>query len=146
MFVSSTTLLCVYVFAFCWVDLRIIMDTHRCKLGRAIMKSPVSGILILYTFIAVWFVGGLTSFHLYLISTNQVSVSSVDAQISFIYNLCTSYRIQCSSNINNCRQLMRTSDTATIGKRIRITVDWSRISLRSCVQESPAPETTSGQK
>ncbi|CAD6245817.1 unnamed protein product [Miscanthus lutarioriparius] len=72
-FVSSTTLLCIYVFAFCWVNLRRIMDTHQCKIGRALLKSPISGLLILYTFIAVWFVGGLTSFHLYLISTNQTT-------------------------------------------------------------------------
>ncbi|KAG8048111.1 hypothetical protein GUJ93_ZPchr0008g14102 [Zizania palustris] len=73
MFVSSTTILCIYVFTFCWVDLTKIMDTHKCKFGRAIMKSPISGILILYTFVAVWFVGGLTSFHLYLIGTNQTT-------------------------------------------------------------------------
>jgi len=46
---------------------------HECKIGRALLKSPISGLLILYTFIAVWFVGGLTSFHLYLISTNQTT-------------------------------------------------------------------------
>lgn len=39
----------------------------------AIQRSPVSGILIMYTFVICWFVGGLTTFHLYLISSNQVS-------------------------------------------------------------------------
>ncbi|CAL5000012.1 unnamed protein product [Urochloa decumbens] len=73
MFVSSTTILCIYVFAFCWVNLRRIMDMHECKISRALLKSPISGLLILYTFIAVWFVGGLTSFHLYLVSTNQTT-------------------------------------------------------------------------
>jgi palmitoyltransferase ZDHHC9/14/18 len=76
MFVSSTTLLCLYVFAFCWVNIRKIMNAHDCDLWRAFLKSPVSGILILYTFVAAWFVGGLTAFHLYLIITNQVSISS----------------------------------------------------------------------
>lgn len=72
MFVSSTTLLCLYVFAFCWVNIKKIMDAYHCNLWRAVMRSPVSGILILYTFLGAWFVGGLTTFHLYLIYTNQV--------------------------------------------------------------------------
>lgn len=33
----------------------------------------MSLVLIVYTFLAVWFVGGLTIFHLYLISTNQTT-------------------------------------------------------------------------
>ncbi|XP_062155509.1 probable protein S-acyltransferase 6 [Alnus glutinosa] len=73
MFVSSTTILCLYVFAFCWVNVRKIMDAYHCNLWRAFLKSPVSGILVLYTFIAAWFVGGLTAFHLYLIITNQTT-------------------------------------------------------------------------
>lgn len=73
MFVSSTTMLCLYVFAFCWVNIERIMEAYHCSLGRAFLKSPVSGILILYTFIAAWFVGGLTAFHLYLIFTNQTT-------------------------------------------------------------------------
>ncbi|XP_042498604.1 probable protein S-acyltransferase 7 [Macadamia integrifolia] len=73
MFVSSSTMLCLYVFAFCWVNIRKIMEVHHCNLWKALMKSPVSGILILYTFVAAWFVGGLTTFHLYLICTNQTT-------------------------------------------------------------------------
>ncbi|KAK9277245.1 hypothetical protein L1049_006784 [Liquidambar formosana] len=72
-FVSSTTMLCLYVFAFCWVNIRKIMEAYHCNLWRALLKSPVSGLLILYTFIAAWFVGGLTAFHLYLIITNQTT-------------------------------------------------------------------------
>ena len=72
MFVSSTTLLCLHVFAFCWVNIKKIMDAYHCNLWSAFMRSPVSGILILYTFLGAWFVGGLTTFHLYLIYTNQV--------------------------------------------------------------------------
>ncbi|KAL3599338.1 hypothetical protein D5086_007256 [Populus alba] len=73
MFVSSTTMLCLYVLAFCWVNIRKIMDTYHCNMWTAFLKSPVSGILILYTFICAWFVGGLTAFHLYLIFTNQTT-------------------------------------------------------------------------
>ncbi|XP_073013805.1 probable protein S-acyltransferase 7 [Typha latifolia] len=73
MFVSSTTVLCLYVFVFCWVNLKKIIDAYDCNLWKAILRSPVSGILILYTFIAVWFVGGLTAFHIYLICTNQTT-------------------------------------------------------------------------
>lgn len=73
MFVSSTTMLCLYVFAFSWVNIMKIMDVYHCDLWRALVKSPVSGVLIIYTFGAAWFVGGLTSFHLYLICTNQTT-------------------------------------------------------------------------
>ncbi|KAF3774188.1 putative protein S-acyltransferase 7 [Nymphaea thermarum] len=73
MFVCSTTLLCIYVFAICWVNITQIMRISDCSIWKAFAKSPVSGVLIIYTFIAVWFVGGLTAFHFYLISTNQTT-------------------------------------------------------------------------
>ncbi|RWR73161.1 zinc finger protein [Cinnamomum micranthum f. kanehirae] len=73
MFVSCTTLLCLYIFAFCWVNIKTIMDEYDCSPWMAFMESPVSAILILYTFIVAWFVGGLTVFHLYLIFSNQTT-------------------------------------------------------------------------
>ena len=72
MFVFSTTLLCIYVFSFCWIYIKRIMDSEDLTLWKAMIKTPASIVLIVYTFISVWFVGGLTAFHLYLISTNQV--------------------------------------------------------------------------
>lgn len=71
MFVSLSTLLCMYVFGFCWVNIVKIMDSEDKSIWKAMFKTPASMALIIYTFIAVWFVGGLTVFHLYLISTNQ---------------------------------------------------------------------------
>lgn len=71
MFVSSATLLCIYVFSFCWVYTIKIMHSENTSIWRALIKTPASIVLIIYTFLAVWFVGGLTVFHLYLISTNQ---------------------------------------------------------------------------
>ncbi|URD83002.1 DHHC palmitoyltransferase [Musa troglodytarum] len=73
MFVSSTTILCLYVFSFCWVNINKIMDAYECNLWGAVLKSPVSGFLIIYTFIGAWFVGGLTTFHIYLICSNQTT-------------------------------------------------------------------------
>lgn len=71
MFVSSATLLCVYVFGFCWVYAIRIMNSEEISIWRALIKTPASIGLIIYTFLVIWFVGGLTVFHSYLISTNQ---------------------------------------------------------------------------
>ncbi|CAN4106990.1 unnamed protein product [Withania somnifera] len=73
MFVSSTNLLSFYVFAFCWVNIKKIAETQDCNIWKAFVKSPASGILIMYTFVVSWFLGGLTAFHLYLIITNQTT-------------------------------------------------------------------------
>jgi palmitoyltransferase ZDHHC9/14/18 len=73
MFVFSTTLLCIYVFSFCWVYITKIMHSEDTTIWKSMIKTPASIVLIIYTFISVWFVGGLTAFHLYLISTNQTT-------------------------------------------------------------------------
>ncbi|CAL9756339.1 unnamed protein product [Musa acuminata subsp. burmannicoides] len=73
MFVFSTTLLCLYVFGFCWVYIISIRDAEQTSIWRAMVKTPASIVLIIYTFLSVWFVGGLSIFHLYLMSTNQTT-------------------------------------------------------------------------
>nr|GEX11744.1 probable protein S-acyltransferase 7 [Tanacetum cinerariifolium] len=73
MFVSSTALLCLYVFCMCWMNIIMIMQQNSSSLWEAFMKSPVCGMLITYTFTVQWFVGGLSAFHLYLIITNQTT-------------------------------------------------------------------------
>lgn len=69
MFISSSTLLCIYVFVFSWINLL----RQGGNLWRAMSRDIVSVILIVYCFVAVWFVGGLTVFHVYLICTNQTT-------------------------------------------------------------------------
>ncbi|PSS12078.1 Protein like [Actinidia chinensis var. chinensis] len=59
------------------------------------MKSPVSGILILYTFIASWFVGGLIAFHLYLIFTNQTTYENFRCRYDGKRN---PYNVGCARN------------------------------------------------
>lgn len=48
------------------------MDGERISVWKALAKTPASIVLMVYSFLSVWFVGGLTVFHSYLISTNQV--------------------------------------------------------------------------
>ena len=48
------------------------MDLEDTTLRKAMDKTPASIVLVVYTFISVWFVGGVSAFHLYLIGTNQV--------------------------------------------------------------------------
>ncbi|ONM03354.1 putative protein S-acyltransferase 7 [Zea mays] len=73
MFVSSTTLLCLYVFAFCWVYVIKIRAAEHLSIWKALLKTPASIVLIIYCFLCVWFVGGLSVFHLYLMGTNQTT-------------------------------------------------------------------------
>ncbi|KAI3463591.1 hypothetical protein Pfo_020254 [Paulownia fortunei] len=82
MFVFSTTLLCLYVHGFCWVYIKRIMDSEKTSIWKAMTKTPASIVLIIYTFLALWFVGGLSVFHLYLISTNQSTYENFRYQYS----------------------------------------------------------------
>ncbi|KAL3568897.1 hypothetical protein D5086_028787 [Populus alba] len=66
-FISTSTTLCMYVFVFSWFNVLRQQGT----LWSIMSHDVLSVVLIAYCFVAVWFVGGLTLFHLYLISTNQ---------------------------------------------------------------------------
>lgn len=59
------------------------MDDNKHTIWQAMRHSPASIVLMIYTFITVWFVGGLTLFHLYLISINQVSIQFL-AELHFV--------------------------------------------------------------
>lgn len=69
MFITTSTVLCIYVFTFSLVTL----INEPCSVWASLADDIILGGLIVYCFIAVWFVGGLSMFHLYLICTNQVS-------------------------------------------------------------------------
>ncbi|CAA0832885.1 Probable protein S-acyltransferase 3 [Striga hermonthica] len=69
LFVSTSTILCVYVFTFSL--LHILKEPG--SLLTIMSRDIVSVSLVVYCFIAVWFVGGLSVFHFYLMSTNQTT-------------------------------------------------------------------------
>ncbi|KAK8667716.1 hypothetical protein V6N13_007864 [Hibiscus sabdariffa] len=73
MFISTTTILCLYVFGFSWINVLEKEADNDNNIWKAMSQDVLSIILIVYCFIVVWFVGGLTVFHFYLICTNQVS-------------------------------------------------------------------------
>ncbi|EFH58012.1 zinc finger family protein [Arabidopsis lyrata subsp. lyrata] len=57
-FISTSTLLCLYVFVFSWVSM---LEVHGKMLLMVITNDLVFVVLILYCFVVVWFVGGLTT-------------------------------------------------------------------------------------
>ncbi|KAK7336372.1 hypothetical protein VNO77_16911 [Canavalia gladiata] len=67
MFISTSTLLCLFVFVCSCINIA------QNNVWRTIAHDYVSDFLIIYCFIAIWFVGGLTAFHFYLICTNQTT-------------------------------------------------------------------------
>ncbi|CAN6191355.1 unnamed protein product [Urochloa humidicola] len=73
LFIATSTFLCIFVFVFAWLSVYNQMEDNGGSMWLALRKEAYSFALIIYTSIVVWFVGGLTVFHLYLIGTNQTT-------------------------------------------------------------------------
>ncbi|KAL9356642.1 hypothetical protein Peur_049895 [Populus x canadensis] len=70
--VSSSALLCIFIFAMSALNIKFVMDDHG-TLWKAMKESPASIILMVYSFIFLLFTGSLTCFHLYLIGRNKTT-------------------------------------------------------------------------
>ncbi|XP_074375219.1 putative protein S-acyltransferase 3 [Apium graveolens] len=69
LFITFSTTLCTYVFVFSLLNLL----QQPVSMWKAMSKDMTSVVLVAYCFVAVWFVGGLSVFHFYLMSTNQTT-------------------------------------------------------------------------
>ena len=84
LFVFNTTLLCFYTFALSVTQLHLkyvaLQAQHRAQpsqpaasVSLAMRRCPAAVAMCCYTFVFVWFVGGLSGFHAYLVATNQTT-------------------------------------------------------------------------
>ena len=67
MFVFSGTALCLLVCATSLSRLVEISDDNDKEFDTALRREPIAIVLVIYTFGAIWFVGGLSAFHTYLV-------------------------------------------------------------------------------
>ncbi|EFJ45166.1 hypothetical protein VOLCADRAFT_106120 [Volvox carteri f. nagariensis] len=93
LFVYTTTVLCLYVFGVCIAMLfvkhnELVQDARDAGRatsslwGKALGKCIPALVLMGYTFLFFWFVGGLSVFHAYLVATNQTTYENF-RQIAF---------------------------------------------------------------
>jgi palmitoyltransferase ZDHHC9/14/18 len=84
LFVINTTLLALYVFALSALQVHLKFEAQSsahaagtraaaASVGDALRDAPAALACMVFTFLGVWFVGGLSGFHAYLVATNQTT-------------------------------------------------------------------------
>lgn len=75
LFVFNTSLLCVYTFALCalQVQVKLQQQTGHRSVATAIAHAPAAVAVMIICFLGFFFVGGLAGFHAYLVATNQTT-------------------------------------------------------------------------
>lgn len=99
-FIWLTTGLCCFVFSYSLtLLLKIGKNSSESstweKMKSSMHSEPVATILVVYTFIAIWFVLGLCLFHTYLVSINQTT----NEKLRGLYEFGSSYSLGLFGNI-----------------------------------------------
>ncbi|XVE60928.1 hypothetical protein DITRI_Ditri06bG0000400 [Diplodiscus trichospermus] len=124
MFISTSTILCIYVFVFSWINVLEKKVDNHINLWKAMSHDILSIFLIVYCFIAVWFVGGLTIFHSYLICTNQTTYENFRYRYDkkenpynkgTAGNLVEIFFSQILPSLNNFRSFVEESEHMVVG-------------------------------
>ncbi|CAA0812894.1 Probable protein S-acyltransferase 3 [Striga hermonthica] len=114
LFVMTSTLLCIHVFTFSLVNL--LKDPG--PLWRSMSRDVLSVILLVYCFISVWFVGGLTVLHFYLMCTNQTTYEN------FRYRYDTKENPYNEGAFNNLKEILFSKSVPSqVNFREWVTVD-----------------------
>ncbi|KAJ1915490.1 Eukaryotic peptide chain release factor GTP-binding subunit [Tieghemiomyces parasiticus] len=114
-FVASCTALCAYVFSFAlWNLLKPLVrdelddEGQPYTFGSSLGRSPVSLVLIIYSFVFFWSVGGLTAYHIYLMSRNLTTHEQIKSSYSAGRRRYTSpFGVKASCLSNFCYVLCR---------------------------------------
>ncbi|KAM3339286.1 putative protein S-acyltransferase 1 isoform X1 [Capsicum galapagoense] len=119
LFISTSTILCIYVFVISLINIL----HHGGNVWRAISQDILSDVLIVYCFIAVWFVGGLSIFHFYLISTNQTTYENFRYRYDkkenpynrgTIENITEVFFSKIPPSLNNFRAIVKENDVVMV--------------------------------
>ncbi|XVF56336.1 hypothetical protein PTKIN_Ptkin06aG0111200 [Pterospermum kingtungense] len=124
MFISTSTILCIYVFVFSWINVLEMETDNHSNIWKAMSHDILSVFLIVYCFIAVWFVGGLTIFHSYLICTNQTTYENFRYRYDkkenpynkgTAGNLGETFFSKIPPSLNNLRSFVEESEYVAVG-------------------------------
>ncbi|KAG9152265.1 hypothetical protein Leryth_024558 [Lithospermum erythrorhizon] len=103
LFISASAILCISVFSLSAFYMKLVVDDYA-SIWEAVKNSPAPLIVMVYCFLLLWFVGGLTGFHLYLMSTNQTTYEFFRCRANTRINV---YDQGCMENLSEvfCRKI-----------------------------------------